>query len=436
MSWLASPFILLVLFAYLAWRQPRSAAVLLCALLPSYLWRGSIFGLPTTWLELAIYVTALAALWRWGLAPWRQIFAAQNWRWLAPAGLWLLAAIVGTLVAPDKRLALGELKGWVFDPMLLVATLAAAAYHTGGRHLWRDTLGALLAGAAGTTVIALVGAGAAGAVRLAGWYDSPNVLAMYLVPIAVAALTWYAAHGRDELSRPGRRLWILGCAVTLLGIVLTNSYAALAATVLALGLYVLLRRVQQSWLATALATVTIVVGLTLPFAMVALGRWVLPSHSNATYHLTSGETRFILWREATHLVQDHPLFGLGLGQWQPQFQKLIHPGLPGALNPGYLIELYYASLFPHNLWLATWLSLGLMGVAALAWLTVLVWRAAKSSPLPAVVLASILLQGLVDTPLYKNDLSVLFWVCVLAAATLPALRPPTSTYAHRPPGAI
>jgi O-antigen ligase len=117
------------------------------------------------------------------------------------------------------------------------------------------------------------------------------------------------------------------------------------------------------------------------------------------------------------MIRDHPLFGLGLGGFSYQFR-------------GTTPEIY-----PHDIWLTFWVELGLLGVVAFAVILLgLLWRGWRAWPsahgwnrpllwgvLTALVLWTV--HGFVDSPYWKNDMSVEFWtLAALQVATLRSLR--------------
>ena len=429
-GYLLSPFILLVPFAALAWVKRDWVVFALLALLPTYLWRTSVAGIPTTWFELALYLVALIFLVRGDLKWLRGRGVEQARTWLPPVALWLAAAMIGVLAAPHTRLALGIFKGWIIDPLLCV-TLLWVVYQKISTPLqfFKRTIGALLVGATITSVWAMGTGLSSGLQRFGAWYDSPNVLAMYLVPVAVVTILWLAMPGPD--SRPGkieRWFWYSATVVLLGTIATTGSYGAWLALVLGLAVGSCYRRPQTRRLARWFGWGIFIVGLLLPWVVVGTGQWPFVSHQNASYNVSSGQVRFVLWREATQVISRRPLVGVGLGEWQGIFDAQIRPYLPEVRNPGYSIELHYASLFPHNLWLTVWLSLGVLGLVALAWLTGLIYRTRASAnyllALPAALFTTILAQGWFDTPVFKNDLAILFWLPVVLSAvayTLPQI---------------
>src|SRR3990172_8981196 len=88
---------------------------LIFLLLPAYLIRFSILGIPTTLLEVLIYLVFLYGLWRAKKEGFRKIPA----KIYLPAGLLIIALIISALISPDKRTALGEFKGFFIDPLLV-----------------------------------------------------------------------------------------------------------------------------------------------------------------------------------------------------------------------------------------------------------------------------------------------------------------------------
>ena len=78
--------------------------------------------------------------------------------------------------------------------------------------------------------------------------------------------------------------------------------------------------------------------------------------------------------------------------------------------------------YPHNIFLTTWTELGLLGLVAFTWLFAMLliapWRALSRSSLiykpilwgTGTAFAMLLVHGLVDSPYWKNDLSVEFWI--------------------------
>ncbi len=89
-------------------------------------------------------------------------------------------------------------------------------------------------------------------------------------------------------------------------------------------------------------------------------------------------------------------------------------------------------MYPHDIWLTFWVELGLLGVLAFAVILFsLLWRGLRSlqqtegfyrAALWGVVGALVMwtVHGLVDSPYWKNDMSVEFWI--LAAIEVVVIR--------------
>jgi hypothetical protein len=110
--------IALVLFLALSVKRPAWGFGLILALLPIYIVRFSILNIPTTALELMVGVFLLAVL--------VTNFNRDTWKRLEGLGrvnLWIgafiLAGIISTIISPEPMRALGQLKAFIIEPVLL-----------------------------------------------------------------------------------------------------------------------------------------------------------------------------------------------------------------------------------------------------------------------------------------------------------------------------
>lgn len=416
--WLAiSPFSLLLPLAALAWYSRRWAVLVLLASLSAYVIRLNILNIPTTWFELALYIILIISFFKDNWIKEFKTNIAEYKSWFAPMLLWLISSIVGLFVASDLRLALGVWKGFIIDPLLLCLLVWVVAWkEVKSLGWWRDILFALMIGASATTLIAWVQTWFTGLDRLQSGYDSPNVLAMYLAPILVAGILWYlSSKGRQALSMTNKLLWLINIVILSAGVYLTNSYSAWISVIVSILLVLAL--IKFPYLAKYIGLAVLVISLLFPFVTVMGNLSLLPGHTNTTYNVTSGEVRQVMWQQALNFIKTKPMFGLGLGQWQPEFTKVAtNNGWLSIKNPGLAIELFHSSLYPHNLWLTTWLSTGLLGIVALLWIAIKIIFSLtnKLIMIPAGVMFVQMLHGTVDTPVWKNDLAVLWWLAVAA----------------------
>jgi O-antigen ligase len=133
-------------------------------------------------------------------------------------------------------------------------------------------------------------------------------------------------------------------------------------------------------------------------------RWLYASDSLAG--------RVEIWEAAVRTLLAHPIFGVGLGGFH------------------YLYRDRQEQPYPHDLWLAMWVEIGLLGLLVFAFIFIgLLVRGLRAWPrasgihraaLWGAILSLVMwaVHGVFDTPYFKNDMSVEFWV--VAAITVTA----------------
>jgi O-antigen ligase len=382
--------------------------------MPLYAIRWDYGPLPTTLLEnlvVATIVLYLVALWREG-----RLGRLQSLRTVydIPILLLLVAGLVSVLIATDHRAALGLYKAYFIEPVVLF-------YVASDLLRQRSDFRILLLGLGiGTSLFALLNIGYFIAAFLnntvqygappSAIYTSSNEVAMFLEPPAAfaTALVLFSDERRE------RRLGLAWAACLAVALVLTFSRGAyLALAVFAVLTLITVRPGLRKPLlaiavvAAALVVVTIVVASNTPlmesrFSYVALN-----------YTL---QTRSIIYVATWQMLTAHPILGLGLG--------------------GYLYMLHgFPEIYPHDVYLAFWAELGLLGlVAFLIILVGLLWRGWRALPAAAGFERALLwgalgtfvlwaLHGIFDTPYWKNDMSVEFWiVAAILVGTLRMIR--------------
>jgi O-antigen ligase len=391
---------------FVSWSLAATAAAM-----PLYVVRWRVGPLPTTLLESLILVTAAL----YAVAVWRKAMPLPRRTPLdIPIALFLVAGVIGILVAPDPRGALGIYRAYLLEPVAIYY-IATSALEFGESVRW------VLAGWG-------VGAVAFGAVEIATFlralYDhslqignaaaafniNPNSVALFLEsPIALAAGFTLFGRGWD------RRLAAVALCVLLPALVFTLSRGGLLAAAAM----------------TLIAVVTVPdirfrLGLALTGLFGAIAVWQLPVIGlRITYFLVdpSGSLhgREHIWLATLRMLQDHPIFGAGVDA----YQTVMAPYRAGDV---YQVPEPYA----HNIVLTSWSELGLLGLFAFLYILVRLMVA----PWPALKKASGLyrpllwglgtafgmfaVHGMIDSPYWKNDLSVEFWL--LAALEIVALR--------------
>jgi len=402
----------LALLGWLAWKKLTLALALLFFLAPSYLIKSSIGFVPTTFLELSIYTTAVIALVKYFWGQERELvnpFAvARHFNWIIL--VWLLSASLAIIASNDLRISLGVFKGWWVDPIILFYLLLSVIKTSAD---WLKILNAWWASASLLAAYGLIEYGLGLGLQTDGLLNSiylpANYLAMYLVPAIFvgAALTWQLWPSR--LAKIN--LFIL--LIDLWALWLTKSYGGFLGLVAGALIFCVtyyindkpkLKKVLLGWLLLVVSLMLVI--LPQPKFQKLLSR---DPRSSLT-------TRQEIWQTSWLLVKERPVTGWGLGNFQASYRshtKYI------TLTP-----LEWFVVKAHNLYLNLWIEVGLLGLLVFIYLIVkYLWllipdlksgifsRRLWASALIAIIIAT-LAHGLVDTPYFKNDLSIVFFLVI------------------------
>lgn len=376
------------------------------AALPAYNVRFHVGPLPTTLLEVLILVAA--ATYAWTLWSERRRPAART-PYDIPIALFLVSGIVGIVVAPDHVRAAGIYRAY-FIEAIAVFYIAVDLVRTRAQLQTMLTVAGVAACMFAVGQIISFGIiFAHHAIQIddppAFLNTSSNQAAMYIEPLLAFAA------GFALYAETSRQRWI-ALAITLLllaAMVLTLSRGGYIAVAVLAGVAVLSApRRARLWAVGALAVVLLAV-VELPFFLPRLATF---AHSFAL--------RQSIYSQALRMLAERPILGAGISG----FPIRVAPFRP----TGEEIELY-----PHNIWLTTWSELGLLGVASFAFIFLgLLYRGARAllGTRPDIhralawgatgALVLYLVHGMFDTPYWKNDLAVEFWL--IAALQVIALR--------------
>jgi len=404
----------LALIGYIVWRYPHWKTLLLAISLPTYLLRFQIFGIPTTWLELTIYLVFIIWLYRNGLRTqwWRPLH--RYWQPLSLLGIGLL---IGTLISADPLVSLGILKGWFVDPLLLFLLIANSCNNPDTEFnyvvvgLWFS--GVVLA------VVALYQVASGDFItadqRASAWFGSANYLSLYLVPIMMLILGWWKRLkllGPIKLIWPGWIIWG-GWGLMLGALYFTFSYAGWLA--LLIGGLVFWWFTSPSWKAAVIGLIGTIIMVTYQWQSPKFQHlWDLAGRS-------SSHVRLQVWQTAFLMVKEHWFTGIGLGLFEARYlefaNRLFHPPLEPVM------------LHSHNIGLQFWLNTGILGLGGFIWLLSKwfrrIWLGVRAKNIPSVAVFSamvaLLAHGMVDVAYWKNDLSALFWIIVALGTILTQL---------------
>lgn len=357
-------------------------------------------------------VTALVGLiglaWAWRFLTGREKFGLSALQ--PPLVLFLLAGVVGLYGAQDTAAAAKAFFIFVMGATVyLVASQTIRSPAEVRAFLWAVAVAAAAVGLYG----AVTGLGGTGVesyggttetyVRAEGLFTHPNQLGGFLA-LTIPPVVALAVSERTPWSRAAA----YGLAsAALLGLVLTYSRGAWVST--GAGLLALLPALKKgSWI--------------LPGALLVAGAFatsgaVLERLGSIT---TAGNdpaftSRFEIMRASLDLVAEHPLLGVGLGNFQVAYGNLMVQNLP--------LLSYSLGVPPqaHNLFVNLAAEVGLVGLLAFVALLVVAFRkmlrvhsagdARIRIPVLGIAagLVAMLVHNLVDVTVYQGFVAVLFF---------------------------
>lgn len=380
--------------------RPDWGIAAIVAALPLYQMRGEILSLPTTFLELLFGAMMLGLLSRWVIkgAP-KPIEKLQRTPYDIWIGIFVFGSFLAALLNADIREGLGLWRAFILEPVIFFYAATVVFRERDPKPLLAGALGGIVVLAAWTFGLVLDGRAVSYDNRLLGPYQTANYFALLLVPLIVLANFW------------PRKDWIEGRVILVgLGLVMLfasdsrGGFLALAAAV-AVALPFFGRRVRMLTL-----TGLVIAGV----AVAVLSGPALLEHSENQVV----SARPVVWREAGNIIAADPVFGIGPGQFQDQFRANV------SGNQDDLLYIAPQAHNAHNVWLVAWTEWGLLTVIALAGILVTAVitirrRLSTWMIIPTTMLAAILVHGLVDTSIFKNDLAPLFWLVMAMTVALP-----------------
>lgn len=370
------------------------ALALVVATLPSYMLRFAIGPIPTNLFEVGVGI-----LFVWWLArrpPVREVLIRFQ-PLTIPLILIAIGLVVGVVRAPDIQDALGFVKSFFVVPIVLALMLSSVI----SEHKKHEIIARAFVFGALIVVFEAAAAwvfrsGVAEDARLIGLFTHPNYLGMFVAPF-IPLFVW------GRFSRPFR---MIASALAILVLVATLSRAALVAAAigtLAVALIQSTAKRRALWWAAGLASL----------AFLALVVFIAIDARSAT----SDSIRVEIWRTTAEILRANPIWGIGLAGFQTVFTELTSDRV------NFLAYISPVALTPHNLFLAAWVQMGIFGLAgfiALAWQTLRNLYRERFSPWMGAFLGAfvvILAYGMLDTPYFKNDLAVIWWIVTAFALT-------------------
>ncbi len=415
-------FLGLAVFAAVSWRWPKLGAWLVIFLAPLYLLKINFW--PLTVLEALIWV--LVAVWavrkiKTGTKSLLTSLYEREEQGLVmsvvrnelfwPILLILAGVILATILAVDWRVSFGILKAYFVAPLIFAFIFSDIFDGKEGRSAFLTALAVSATGVGLAAIVYLINGRLTFDGRLTAFYLSPNHLAMWLAPGLIAGFGLWL-----EVKKTYQRVLLLVIGSLLLVILyFTYSYGAwlgLGAAVVFILFYLRKYKIisgrQLFTVYCLLFTVLVFI-----FSLQINGGNNEKLISPLTSPRSSWQSRLMIWQSALAILKDHWLVGIGPGLFQQYYL---------AYQKYFLVPyLEWAAPQPHNLFLSWWLQTGLLGLSGFLWLLVIFFRRGaellnKIPSWPMIILMAmmvyILIHGLADTPFWKNDLALIWWVVI------------------------
>ncbi len=437
-----------IIFLILALSRLDLALFLLIAALPTYLIRFSVFGVPSTVLEVIIIITFGVWFFKYFILKIKKIIQNRAERIPYPFAIELILLVILSFIAAGvagfNLGALGIWKAYFFEPVL-VFILVLNIYRD--KKDWQKILWALLLSAISISVFAIyqkiTGQYIANPFwaneatrRVVSFFGYPNAVGLFLAPLVLIFLGWFfSLPRRATISKTLKKILIILVIISsILSIYFASSEGALIGIIGGLFIFGLFAGRRQR-IATIILAALVISGV---FFFTPAKNLVL---TKLTLNDLSGQIRQRQWKETFMSLKGINFFiGSGLNNYQaavaPYHQEGIFfnsdnlPNFDAELRASSSLRTKYWQpveiyMYPHNIFLNFWSEIGLLGALVFMWLlfkaifislklTVIYRRENQPEKYLALglmsALVTILIHGLVDVPYFKNDLAVMFWI--------------------------
>jgi len=381
---------------------------LICLFPFAYLVRFSVGGIPTTLLEILIYVSVIFTLFIKIYKKDKIIF--PDIKILFPVLLFVLAGVFSVFISPDKTQALGLFKAYIIDPILFFLVIYTNIKDEKQFDLVIKSL--ILSGFI-VSIHAIIqksmniGIDEGRVVGIFGY--SPNYLALYLSPLA--ALTWINFNNYYPTNKKYFWIYLLIFLIMLMAILLSGSRAGIGSLVLGVFIFYFIkyyRFIKSNKSILFVLIFVFVAGLYFTWQNMKPDFRQNPESLRAA---TSNNIRWEIWKTTIYDIipkNSNWLKGVGLGNFQNYFTDLTK----GRINYPEWVSPW--ALTPHNIFINIWINLGALGLIAFIWILAIYFQKSKENikymSMFAVVMFVILAQGIVDSAYWKNDLALIFWI--------------------------
>jgi len=410
--------IFFTIFTFIAYRNLVNATAILLALLPCYLIRFSVFGLPSTVLEGMILIIVLMWFSRFGFKKaykrYKKEIQYKPFPYQAQIILIVISATISIFIAPDIWKATGLWRAYFIEPILLFLIFVQIV---GTRKDLQKILYGLGVSALSISIFAIYQKitgdfipvemwRSEEARRVTSFYTSPNAVGLFLAPIIMIYFGWLFSGIKNKHRRLQYILWkmsVLTLSITaIIFTVSEGTWAGLCAAMIFFASFFIYKqyRIKTGYIKTFFILTILLIAI-----FSTTNHSLIKGVVNNIIQTPSAQNRLTLWSESwDYLTKDTKNFILGGGIFGfPEIQEDFRD--PLKMEP---------LIYPHNIFLNIWMELGLLGLLSFVWIIILFFKKIKYNDAFILGIASamitIIIHGLIDVPYFKNDLSIIFWI--------------------------
>ncbi len=391
--------------------------ILTFVLAPSFVWRFNLGPLPTNllmvWVVLVWIIFTINLISKKQLNNFWGFIKALDKKILIASGLFLLSGLISLFIRGADKEKLGQFIVLFIQPISL---FAITGYLTNQNPKIKQQLtNAVYIFLAIAGIYAVIQyfslwnlpaeywGNALEPKRAVSFFGHPNFYALFAAPLLAFLLPDLFEKLKQSLTK--NLSWIILWGLGLIGLVLSLSRAGWLGLGLVGLLYTLIAGTKPvkrlMGLAAIIAVAIIVIMPNLRY------RFITPFYGEK-----SANSRVELWHDGITGISESPILGLGLNGFSQEWKNINSDVAQNSAN------------FPHNIFLDMWVDLGILGLITFVFLCGLfIYRGFKNYkssniffPIAVTLfILTLLIQGQLDNPYFRNDLALVFWIILSLA---------------------
>lgn len=430
----------------------KLAILLIITCLPIYLLRFKFFIIPSTVLEIMIFISF--SFWLFyktnftkaikGEYKIKDYFKEKKHRLKYPFGteiiLLLIISFIAIIIGGSENNTFGIWKAYFFEPILLYLLLLnnfqkkqdiKKIFIAIGISCFLLSIYAIFQKFTGIGIVNEFWQNI-NTRRVTSVFLYPNALALYLAPAIFILIGW-----GFSIFNKNKKMAIFAFITTIISILsiyFAQSESALIAILISLLLFLILNKKTRT--IGFISVIIISIGL---FSSSTAQEYI---KYKASLNDQSGQIRLQQWKETWGMLTNNKMItGSGLANYKKSILPYHQEGIffNSEKDPDFRrkivifndkyraehwqpVEIY---LYPHNIFLNFWVELGLFGMILFIWIIGKFLYQSLSYAIKTknyedkfifiglfCSMLVILIHGLLDVPYFKNDLSIFFWILI------------------------